>query len=68
MEEIKEFVFEDAIFQLKTFHNVDTDNNDVIKLVNKIIDEEYNNFITSTESWEPDPYIKKVVDKVNEAL
>lgn len=68
MEEIKDFVFEDVIFQLKTYHGVNTDNNEVIKLISDVIDEEYHNFITSTESWEPDPYIKKVVERVNEAL
>lgn len=68
MEEIKNFVFEDVVFQLKTYYNVNIDSGKTIDLINNIIDEEYHNFILATETWEPDPYIKKVVERVNEAL
>ena len=66
-KEIKDFVFEDVIFQLKTYHGI-TINDAVLDIISKIIDEEYDNFITSTESWEPDPYISCVVEKTTKSI
>lgn len=67
MEEIKDFVFEDVIFQLKTYHGI-TINDAVIDVISKIIDEEYDNFITSTDNWEPDPYISCVIEKTTKSI
>lgn len=44
MEELKKHVFEDVLYALRMFHCVDTSNDEVINLVNKYIDENYNAF------------------------
>ena len=64
MDEIKEFVFDDVMFQLRTFHNINTSDDAIIVLVNKHIDEEYNNFVKSEDLWEPEPYISRVIERI----
>lgn len=66
MEEIKEFVFNDVAFQLETYHNISVDAQ-LEENIYKVIDKEYDNFIKSTQLWEPDPYIEHVVNTILES-
>jgi hypothetical protein len=44
MEEMKNNVYKDVLFELRMFYCVDTNNDDVTNLVRRYIDENYNEF------------------------
>lgn len=63
MEEIKAFIYDEVIWELDYYHHISTDEQ-LVEKVNRIIDEEYDNFIQNPNNWEPDPYIEKVINRI----
>ena len=68
MEEMKNNVYKDVLFELRMFYCVDTNNEDVISLVNKYIDESYDSFRTLITPDDTEALVKKVVGDVTEEL
>ena len=66
-EEIKEFVFDEVLFRLETYHSISVDAQ-LEENIYKVIDKEYDNFIKSTQLWEPDPYIDCVLNRILSSL
>lgn len=64
MDEIKEFVYDEVLFRLETYHSINTDND----VVSKIIDEEYSNFVQDVGNWEPEPFIDCVLNRILSSL
>lgn len=56
-KEIINFVLDDVVFQLKTYHGIIADDKKIISLVKQ----EYSNFIKNEHDWNPDPFINKII-------
>jgi len=52
METIKKKVYDDVMYELRMFHCINTDDNEVIRLVEKYIEEHYNESLISQENIE----------------
>ena len=68
MEELRNIVFNDVLWELRMFHCVDTNNEDVISLVNQYIDESYDSFRTQITPDDTEALVIEVVDDVTEKL
>ena len=68
MEEMKNNVYKDVLFELRMFHCVDTNNEDVISLVNQYIDESYDSYHTLITPDNTNALVMEVVDNVTEDL
>jgi len=68
METIKKNVYDDIMYELRMFHCVDTTNNEVIQLVEKYIEEHYNESLSLISQEDVEVLVFDVVYDVVEDL
>ena len=68
MEEMKNNVYKDVLYELRMFYCVDTNNDDVTNLVRRYIDENYNEFRALISPDDTEALVCEVINDVTEEL